>query len=142
LNKIKLQLVHYMPNDLQPGILYVSQEFNIAIHLCACGCGSKIKTPLGYTDWTLKIINNHPSLYPSIGNWQQSCQSHYFIRNGNIVWCKKWTQEQIDTGRQKEKAKSILFYNNLYKRQSGFIHRLLNRLINMFKREQLNCLNK
>ena len=37
--KFKMRRVHYMPKDLKPGILYVSEEFNIAIHLCACGCG-------------------------------------------------------------------------------------------------------
>jgi len=32
--KIELQHVHYMPKDLKPGVLYVSEEFGIAAHLC------------------------------------------------------------------------------------------------------------
>ena len=41
--KIKLQRVQYMPKDLKPGVLYVSEQFGAAAHLCACGCGSKIR---------------------------------------------------------------------------------------------------
>ena len=51
--KIELQRVHYMPKELKPGVLYVSEEFGAAAHLCACGCGAKIRTPLGPTEWTL-----------------------------------------------------------------------------------------
>ena len=38
--KFVLQRVHHMPKELQPGILYVSEEFLTAAHLCACGCGA------------------------------------------------------------------------------------------------------
>ena len=43
-----------MPQDLRPGVLYVSEEFGAAAHLCACGCGEKVSTPLGPTEWSLE----------------------------------------------------------------------------------------
>ena len=103
--KFELQRVGYMPNELAPGILYVSDEFGIAIHLCACGCGSKIKTPLGPTEWWVRDTKGGPTLRPSIGNWQEKCQSHYFITRGKVVWAEKWTPEEIAEGRRREELR-------------------------------------
>src|SRR5438046_3132314 len=103
--KFKLQHVHYMPTELTPGVLYVSEEFGIAIHLCACGCGSKIKTPLGPTEWSVEQTKSGPSLRPSVGNWQETCQSHYWITRGEIRWADKWTPEQIAAGRRSEEER-------------------------------------
>jgi len=76
MSRISLRRVHYMPRDFETGILYVSEEYGVAGHLCPCGCGSKIITPLGATDWTLTEINGRASLKPSVGNWQIPCKSH------------------------------------------------------------------
>lgn len=108
--KIRLQRVHYMPNLLKPNVLYVSEEFGTAAHLCACGCGTKIRTPLGPSEWSLKVSKDGPTLYPSIGNWQQSCKSHYWIKRGEIIWSEKWTQEKINLGRSHEQARRRSFY--------------------------------
>jgi len=97
-----MQRVKYMPAEIQPGVLYVSDEFRIAIHICACGCGAKIKTPLGPTEWSIVESPQGPSVWPSIGNWQQPCQSHYIISNGEVKWAAKWTPEQIAAGRMYE----------------------------------------
>lgn len=105
MTKIEVQHVHLMPRDLQPGILYVSKEFGTAHHLCACGCGSKIRTPLGPTEWRLDETADGPTLRPSIGNWQQPCRSHYFIRRGRIEWAPSWTQAQVLAGRTREERR-------------------------------------
>src|SRR5437868_4149805 len=97
--RFELRKVQYMPRDLEPGILYVAQEFGAAAHLCACGCGAKIRTPLGTTEWALEESESGPTLSPSVGNWQQACQSHYWIRRGEVVWSTRWTQERIEEGR-------------------------------------------
>ncbi len=81
--KINLKKIHFIPKTLEPGILYVSEEFGTMAHICPCGCGEKVITPLNM--WTLKISDNKPTLSPSIGNFQ-TCGSHYFIKDGNIVW--------------------------------------------------------
>jgi len=110
--KYKLELVHFLPSDLTPGVLYVSEEYGIAVHLCPCGCGSKIRTPLGETDWVLIKTKNGPTLYPSIGNWQVPCQSHYWITEGLIVWAKKWTPQQIHEGRRREEERNSKYYQD------------------------------
>lgn len=131
--KIRLQRVHYMPKDLETGVLYVSEEFATAAHLCACGCGSKIRTPLRPTEWSLEETENGPSLYPSIGNWQQACQSHYLICQGEIVWSDKWTPKQIATGRRGEEERRCLFYDALEKQKGGYLRRFFVWLKNLFE---------
>jgi len=111
--KIRLERVHYIPKQLEPGVLYVSEEFGAAAHLCACGCGTKVRTPLRPTEWTLEETGGGPTLYPSVGNWQQACKSHYLIRCGEIVWCGEWTPELIAAGRRREEERRRLYYNEL-----------------------------
>jgi hypothetical protein len=122
--EFRLQRVHYMPKELEPGILYVSEEFDIAMHLCACGCGSKVKTPLGPTEWSVKETKSGPSMRPSIGNWQQACQSHYWITGGKIVWGEKWSREQIATGRRHEEERRRDYYKALDRKREGALRRL------------------
>lgn len=121
--KIELQRVHYMPKELKPGVLYVSEEFGAAAHLCACGCGSKVRTPLGPTEWALEETDSGPSLRPSVGNWQLACQSHYWIYRGKIVWAEKWKPEQIAAGRRREEERRHAYYDALDRQPRGFLRR-------------------
>ncbi len=121
--KIDLQRVHYMPKELKPGVLYVSEEFGAAAHLCACGCGAKIRTPLGPTEWAFEETGSGPTLRPSIGNWQQDCQSHYWIFRGEVIWAKKWTPEQIAAGRRDEEACRRIYYDVLDRQRGGVLRR-------------------
>ena len=93
-NKVQPLFVKYIPTNLKPGILYISLECNIAVHLCACGCGREVVTPLAPEEWKLTFDGKRASLYPSIGNYNFSCQSHYFIKKNKVVWIgtkkKKW----------------------------------------------------
>jgi hypothetical protein len=123
-----LQRVRYMPNELEPGVLYVSEEFDIAAHLCPCGCHSKVRTPLGLTDWTLEETENGPTLYPSIGNWQLPCQSHYWIIDGRVIWSTKWTPKRIAKGRRAEEERSRAYYDALDQRRGGILRRFWRRM--------------
>jgi hypothetical protein len=88
LMSIQPEFVHYAPEpkDLEFGKLYISREYNTAIHLCACGCGNEVVTPLGYAWWQLTQTDDMVSLHPSIGNFQIPCKTHYFIRGNQIIW--------------------------------------------------------
>lgn len=112
---ITLAQVPHLPRELEPEILYVSEEFGIAGHLCACGCGKKIITPLGPTDWKLTVKNGMPTLYPSIGSWQIPCKSHYWIADGVIKWSIPWSEEQILAGRHYEALQRESYYEGLQK---------------------------
>src|SRR5688572_30099253 len=124
LTKIRLARVEYIPKDPQPGILYVADEFDAAVHLCACGCGLKVSTPLGPTEWTLEEAARGPSLRPSIGNWQLPCRSHYWISGGKVVWAESWTTAQVEAGRHAEEERRRLHYDALDRKRGGVLRRL------------------
>lgn len=130
----ELERVHYMPKELRPCVLYVSEEFGIAAHLCACGCGSKIRTPLGPTEWSLEEADGRPTLHPSIGNWQQTCQSHYCIIHGEVRWAGRWTREQIARGREQEEARRRVYYDAADYGRGGILERIWRRVKHLFKR--------
>lgn len=110
-SKFELRHVEFIPKILQEeGVLYVSQRFKVAAHLCPCGCRTKIVTPLGPCEWSLSVKKRKPTLYPSVGNWQIPCRSHYWIKNGQIEWSYSWTDEEIQAGRNKEQTRRELYY--------------------------------
>ena len=102
IDRIRLELVEFMPSILEPDVLYVSEKYRTAAHLCACGCGEKIRTQLGPLGWKFTSQRQGPSLYPSIGNWQKPCRSHYFIKSGLVVWATALTEVEVLYGRKAE----------------------------------------
>jgi hypothetical protein len=78
----------YIPSKPDEGTLYISMKFVTAVHLCACGCKAKVVTPFGPDDWIL-TFDGTVTLRPSVGNGQQPCRSHYYIRCNNIDWLPK-----------------------------------------------------
>ncbi|WP_230370090.1 DUF6527 family protein [Paludibacterium denitrificans] len=107
---IKPQFVEFIPSSLDQGVLYVSEKYKTATHLCACGCGTKIVTPLRPTEWTLIKRGNCVSLRPSIGNWNYPCQAHYWIRDNRVVWAGTMTREEIDTGRKIDRVRKDKYF--------------------------------
>ncbi|MFO1015778.1 MAG: DUF6527 family protein [Caulobacteraceae bacterium] len=97
-----MRSVEFMPKDLENGVLYVSQKYRTAAHLCACGCGEKIRTPLGPTEWSVEMGAAGPTLYPSVGSWQRPCRSHYLNTNGAVRWANQWSDKQVEAGRRRE----------------------------------------
>lgn len=123
MNTIALQRVKYMPRELSPGILYVSDEYAVAGHLCVCGCGNKVVTPLGPAEWSFSERKGRPTLRPSIGNWQLPCRSHYVITDGRIQWAGQWSDSQVAAGRRAEERRRQAYYA-LVDRERGFWPRL------------------
>ncbi len=70
------------------GNIYISHEYKLAIHLCACGCGIKTVTPLAEEEWTL-TGTDEVTLRPSIGNFigETPYHAHYLITNNKVEWC-------------------------------------------------------
>lgn len=120
MNEISLLKVKYLPKELEAGVLYYSKKYGIAGHLCPCGCGNKIMTPLGPSEWSITIKKGKASLYPSIGNWQLPCKSHYWINKGEIEWSYQWTQEEIEQGQQYEEKKRLEYYKRRNNQKSLF----------------------
>lgn len=86
IKKLRPEFVKHVPEKISEGVLYISEEFATAGHLCCCGCGEEIFTPLNKAQWRLvkSESTDTVSLFPSIGNWKYPCKSHYWIEN-NIV---------------------------------------------------------
>ncbi len=133
LTNIKLRRVQCVPRTLEPGILYVSEEFGAALHLCACGCGVKVSTPIGPTDWSFEESSAGPTLFPSVGNWQQPCQSHYVIRDGRVLWMDAWTPEQILSGRLAKERRDEAYFAARAGQRGEALHKLWNWIKNLLR---------
>jgi hypothetical protein len=83
--KFTYQAVERLPKQLQSGIIYHSEEFEVAVLLCACGCGHRV---------TLLVPDSHQvtsegelaTVHPSISVCDASCKSHYVISGGRVEW--------------------------------------------------------
>ena len=87
--ELVLMYVEEMPDTKETGILYISERYQIAIHLCACGCGIQSVTPISESEWKLtKNEDDTVTLTPSIGNFngQIPYHAHYFITNNKVIW--------------------------------------------------------
>ena len=93
--------VETLPDELEDGRLYISLKYRTIAHKCACGCGTEINTPLHPTGWAITYDGVRVSLWPSIGNWSEKCQSHYWIDKNHICWSRPWTREKILAGRKR-----------------------------------------
>lgn len=109
--------VQYIPKELEPQTLYVSDEYQVAVHLCPCGCGTKVTTPLGENEWTLTENAGKATLFPSLGNWELPCKSHYWVKKGRIIWSYQWTEEQIEAGRKAEEKARITHFSKTAERK-------------------------
>lgn len=100
LKQLKHCFVKSVPERLETGMIYVSMEYASVVHLCCCGCGSEIVTPLSPKDWKLTFDGESISLQPSIGNWSFPCRSHYWIKSDRVRWAGDMTQDEIREGRE------------------------------------------
>lgn len=97
LDRITPEVVELAPRELDPGKLYISPKYRSAIHLCCCGCGEKVVTPLSAAEWRLTLSDDRATLHPSIGNWSMACRSHYWIRGNKVIWGPRLSDRQIKT---------------------------------------------
>ncbi len=110
--RLEPRFVDAIPEQLEPGYLYVSIRFRTAQHLCACGCGSRTVTPIKPAKYSLTYNGETVSLWPSIGNWQKPCKSHYVVRDGRVEWHPEWTAAQIARGRGRDTAELRDYYRS------------------------------
>lgn len=96
------KFTNFIPEKIEDGILYISIEYCTAIHKCVCGCGNEVVTPISPTDWKLTFNGKSVTFYPSIGNWNFECQSHYWIRGNMVEFADRWSDQQIHLGREND----------------------------------------
>ncbi|MEU8452809.1 DUF6527 family protein [Streptomyces globisporus] len=88
---------------MDAGGLYISIPYRTCSHLCCCGCGHEIVTPLSPAQWSLTYDGENVSLTPSIGNWSLPCQSHYWIRASRVRWSRRYTPAEIDQNQERDR---------------------------------------
>lgn len=101
-NELAYEFNDRFPRDLVAGILYVSIRFATAAHLCCCGCGRQVITPLRPNRWNMTFDGESVSLMPYVGNAGLPCRSHYVIRRNRIVWHDELTHGAIARGMQRD----------------------------------------
>jgi Family of unknown function (DUF6527) len=89
------KFVEYVPDKLENNVLYISIEHCTAIHKCMCGCGNEVVTPFSPDAWQLCFDGKTVTLYPSIGNWNFKCKSHYWIIKNKVKFVKgRWFRKK------------------------------------------------
>jgi hypothetical protein len=101
---LRHEFVEYVPEVLDEGVLYVNIRYATAVHLCCCGCGIEVATPLSPADWQLTFDGETVTLHPSIGNWSLPCRSHYWIRTNRVLWARQWTAREIAEARERDQS--------------------------------------
>jgi hypothetical protein len=102
----RLEHVLRLPEALEEGVVYVSEEYEVAALNCACGCGHKI-TLLLDDGHEIRDVEGMPNVWPSIGVWDAQCRSHFFIRNGEVLWAEHWSEEKIQAAMERQLERHI-----------------------------------
>ena len=106
-----LVLCDHFPSDPQDGNFYYSEEFRSSLHLCACGCKGRVVMPIKAAGWTLTRLASSFSISPSVGNRELVCRSHYFIRNGKVIWLKSMSNFEKVESRLDDRSHMRSVYN-------------------------------
>ena len=88
--KYRYQLVDRIPVQMKEGVVYHTQEFELAGLLCACGCGHRI-TLLVPDSHEVRDDGGYATIRPSIGVFDAPCKSHYVISAGDVQWFPAFT---------------------------------------------------
>lgn len=100
---LRPEFVDSFPFTMESGVLYVSTAYNTCGHLCCCGCGHEVVTPLSPAQWSFTYDGENLSLNPSVGNWALPCRSHYWIRKGTVQWTRRYSSDEISENRIRDR---------------------------------------
>ncbi len=82
-----------LPDACKENKLYLVGESNtywMAAMVCPCGCGDLIQLaldPSGRPRWEYSLDSkSRVTLTPSVHR-KVRCRSHFFLRNGKVLWC-------------------------------------------------------
>ena len=98
----RLARCEQFPDRPEPGTFYYSDEFLSSLHLCACGCGRRVVLPIKPAGWRMSASGTRVSLYPSVGNREFDCRSHYLIEDGAVVWLADRSDREVAASRDRD----------------------------------------
>ncbi len=83
--RYRYHLVDRIPQQIDDGIVYHTEEFELAGLLCACGCGHRI-TLLVPDSHRVLDDGGYATIYPSVGVLDAQCKSHVIVHKGSVRW--------------------------------------------------------
>lgn len=121
LYEIRPRFGEFIPDQLEEGVLYVSERFRTCSHKCCCGCGEEVVTPLSSAEWSLTREGDIVSLWPSVGNWDYACKSHYIIRRNQVKWATAMSAQKIRRVQERDRiaVEMLTRVSNAQKMSSG-----------------------
>jgi hypothetical protein len=111
ITNVRPAFIEFVPDRLEPGVVYISIAFGTMAHSCCCGCGSEVVTPLSPAGWRFDYDGETISLDPSIGNWALACRSHYWIQRNQVVWARRWSSRRIERARREDARDYQQYYD-------------------------------
>jgi hypothetical protein len=121
LEAVAHRFVEEVPRKLEPATLYISLEYGTVVHLCCCGCGEEVVTPLSPVDWKLIYDGETVSLDPSIGSWSLPCRSHYWITRGCVRWSYNVSEAEIAEARDEDRRRRRKFFSRRQAARRGSV---------------------
>ena len=120
ISRLQAEFVEFIPEHLAPGVLYISRRYSTAAHLCCCGCGLEVVTPLNPAKWHLSEQGGKVSLSPSIGNWSLPCQSHYWVEEGLVQWAGAMSPAAIAAVKARDRKDARIYSRGRAGRLAAF----------------------
>ncbi|MEU8512628.1 DUF6527 family protein [Kitasatospora sp. NPDC048722] len=100
---LRPEFAESFPATMEQGVLYISITYSTCGHLCCCGCGQEVITPLSPAQWSFTYDGENVSLTPSVGNWALPCRSHYWIRKGAVQWSRRYSPDEVAENRERDR---------------------------------------
>lgn len=104
--RYELRPVDRIPRELEAGIVYHSEEYELGALLCACGCGHRINL-LVPDSHRISSDGGSVTVRPSILVADGACLSHYFITSGEVEWSYPFSSAQARSVMQRQVARHV-----------------------------------
>jgi hypothetical protein len=101
------QAVERLPMQLDRGVLYHSEEFEVAALACACGCGHRVML-LVPDSHQVSCQNGMATVQPSISVCDAPCKSHYIITAGEVRWLPAFSDAMASSTMRAQIARHVI----------------------------------
>src|SRR5260370_19216146 len=101
------QVVDRLPKQLHDGVLYHSEEFDVAALSCACGCGHRVML-LVPDSHQVSSQGGMATVRPSISVCDAPCKSHYFITFGRVEWLPAFSEAMASSVMSRQIARHVV----------------------------------
>jgi len=101
------QAVERIPKQLNSGVVYHTQEFEVAALLCACGCGHRVML-LVPDSHQVSSDDGLVTVRPSIAVCDAPCKSHYIITAGRVEWLPAFSDAMATSVMRSQIARHVI----------------------------------